>query len=735
MKKIVVSLLTILSFSFVSNAQLTVSTGSPAATYVTNNLIGPGVTVSNVTFSGNASQIGSFNGAASNIGFPGGIVMAAGAVSELQGVGSGTTAGTGIAGPGDASLLAVATAPEVVAVNPAASGITETNDAAILEFDFVAQSNVVSFNFVFGSDEYLTYVNSQFNDVFGFFVSGPGITGPYTSPAGFPGGAVNLALVPGTNLPITISTIHPGLNASYYVDNQSGTTHTLNGQTVPIGITFDVICGETYHFKFAVADCQDDFLSTAVFLQDDSFTSPPVELSLQTANGTDTIPEACVDANILFIRSACQSTDSLQVDFTVAGTATAGVDFNLAASPIFLLPGQDTASINVAPIVDALPEGTETIVITVTYLDANGNPQQSSGILYIEDITPFTVNAPPVTVQCFNDSIPISVTASGGSGVYTYDWASSTSVTNSDVVGINANGVFNYIVTVTDLCLGPIVDTVQVTMNQTISIDSIQIYPASACLSDGAVSSFVSGIVGVPQFNWNGNGENADATVLPNIASGWYYFTVSDNVCSAQDSAFVPQENPPIAAMTPSITSGCSPLSVTFSNSSQNTNSYTWLFGDGTSQNTTDLTSVNHSFADDAIVTLIAFNGSCSDTVTAPISVSICGCMDPEATNYNPLAEVSDGSCSYPFPEAEAPNVVTPNSDGVNDYFELTVKNTVEIEIIINNRWGNKVWEGKGPAIKWDAKGVEEGVYFYQYIARGVDGTEVNGHGFVQVFK
>ena len=113
---------------------------------------------------------------------------------------------------------------------------------------------------------------------------------------------LNLALVPGTNLPITISTIHPGLNASYYVDNQSGTTHTLNGQTIPIGITFDVICGETYHFKFAVADCQDDFLSTAVFLQDDSFTSPPVELSLQTANGTDTIPEACVDANILFIR-------------------------------------------------------------------------------------------------------------------------------------------------------------------------------------------------------------------------------------------------------------------------------------------------------------------------------------------------------------------------------------------------------------------------------------------------
>jgi hypothetical protein len=30
---------------------------------------------------------------------------------------------------------------------------------------------------------------------------------------------------------------------------------------------------------------------------------------------------------------------------------------------------------------------------------------------------------------------------------------------------------------------------------------------------------------------------------------------------------------------------------------------------------------------------------------------------------------------------------------------------------------------------------VEEGVYFYQYFARGIEGTEVSGHGFVQVFK
>jgi gliding motility-associated-like protein len=268
----------------------------------------------------------------------------------------------------------------------------------------------------------------------------------------------------------------------------------------------------------------------------------------------------------------------------------------------------------------------------------------------------------------------------------------------------------------------------------------IYTYPASACLSDGAVSAFTSGTTGVPQYNWSGNGFNTDATVLPNIPSGWYYFTVSDNVCSASDSAFVPQNAPPIAVMTPSVITGCSPLTVTFQNTSQNTNAYAWSFGDGSpGVNTTNLSSVTHTFQDDAVITLIAFNGSCSDTTTVPVSVYVCGCMDPEGTNYNPLAEVSDNSCVYPIPEAEAPNVITPNGDGLNDFFELRVKNTVEIEIIINNRWGNLIYKGKGPVIKWDGKDsgkmVAEGTYFYQYTAIGVDGSTVSGQGFVQVFK
>ncbi len=79
-----------------------------------------------------------------------------------------------------------------------------TNDAAVLEFDFVPTQGTASFRYVFASDEYLEFVD-QFNDVFAFYVDG-----------------VNIALIPGTNTPVAINTVNPGDNASFFVNNPSG---------------------------------------------------------------------------------------------------------------------------------------------------------------------------------------------------------------------------------------------------------------------------------------------------------------------------------------------------------------------------------------------------------------------------------------------------------------------------------------------------------------------------------
>lgn len=69
-----------------------------------------------------------------------------------------------------------------------------------MEFDFVPATDNISFNYVFGSEEYPEYVCSQFNDVFAFFISGPGIVG-----------LQNIAIVQGTaNMPVAINSVNVG---------------------------------------------------------------------------------------------------------------------------------------------------------------------------------------------------------------------------------------------------------------------------------------------------------------------------------------------------------------------------------------------------------------------------------------------------------------------------------------------------------------------------------------------
>ncbi len=715
--------------------QIVVTPGMTPQQYVEDVLIGSGVTVSNITFTGLPQQIARFNGTASNIGFADGIVLSSGEANDLEG--SAFTDPTNQFGqPGDPDLLEVA---QSVTTNPNASLIQTSEDAAILEFDFVPTSNFVSFNFVFGSDEYTTYINTTYNDAFGFFISGPGITGPYASPAGFPDGAVNLALVPGTTTPITISTIHPGLNSGYYISNVGGTTHTLNGFTTPIPVQFPVICGETYHFKFAVSDCQDDFLDTDVFLEAGSFTSPPVQFSISTPDGDNTVNEGCLGADLVFVRNACQADDSITVSYLVSGTATEGTDFAPLENPFIMVPGQDTAIINVLAFADGITEGTEYLTVTLEMVNEEGDTIVISGTLAIEDSEPLSVGPNDVNSYCLGDDVVISVTPSGGIGAYSYDW--NTGATTSQITEVySANGVYTYTVEITDECNGYLLDTITVTVNQTLAIDTIYTYHPSACNPDGAVAGMIVGQTGQPQYHWTGPGNpgsnNIDASVLQNIPGGWYYFTVTDNVCTISDSAQLIPQDPPIAQFSASALSGCSPLNVTFTNTSQNANSYQWNFGNGQTANVNDLSSQSQTYTDNAIVQLIAVQGTCTDTMTLAISISVCGCTDPEAINYNPSATVNDGSCVYPQPTVEVPNVFTPNGDGDNDVFELKVTNADKVELIITNRWGNVMYSQTGAAPKWDGKAgdvpAEEGVYFYTYKVFGLE-TTLEGHGFLQL--
>src|SRR5690606_39091386 len=107
-------------------------------------------------------------------------------------------------------------------------------DKSVLEFDFIPTGDTISFNYVFASSEYNSFTCTQYNDAFGFFLSGPGINGPFSN------NAVNLAVVPNTTIPITVNTVNSGsptgggsastcaaadpnwqANSQYFVGNQN----------------------------------------------------------------------------------------------------------------------------------------------------------------------------------------------------------------------------------------------------------------------------------------------------------------------------------------------------------------------------------------------------------------------------------------------------------------------------------------------------------------------------------
>jgi gliding motility-associated-like protein len=87
----------------------------------------------------------------------------------------------------------------------------------------------------------------------------------------------------------------------------------------------------------------------------------------------------------------------------------------------------------------------------------------------------------------------------------------------------------------------------------------------------------------------------------------------------------------------------------------------------------------------------------------------------------------------------DAPNVFTPNGDGINDEFRVAYKSIVEFQAIIYNRWGTKMYEWTDIQKGWDGtkngRPVPEGPYFYVIRARGSDGLVYNLKGDINLLR
>jgi len=742
------------SIQVFNSQSIAVNTAQTPTQLVNNVLLGFGVTAFNITINGSplnantpVSNVTSFTNANPAFPFAAGMLLTTG-----NGVGAqGPNNLTGFTNNTPATPN-VGTDPELNAI---ANG-TVTN-GVVLEFDFIPSGDTMSFRYLFGSDEYPEYSPSTFNDAFGLFLWGPGISGPYAL-AGYPGGGSNIAVIPG-GTPVTINNVGDASNTQYYVFNESASTLTYgnaiqyDGTTVVLNAAASVQCNQTYHIKLAISNVTDQAFDSGVFLEAGSFVSDAVAVTVATVSGDTTIVEGCTDANFIFTRPETQLDDTLIINYTITGDAIEGIDYNSLINPITFLPGEDSVVINLSPVQDGLSEGFESVIITVEIINPCNDTIFSSGTIYIGDGPIINILESDPLVLCATDSIPLSVSAAGGYAPYTYVWTTITGApigTGDTITGsISANGVVQYLVTATDNCNFSNVDTVSLTMNQTLAVDTMGTEPSS-CQPTGVVWGLATGITGVPAYNWTGPGANntnfIDASVWEDIPSGWYYFTVTDNVCSASDSVFVDLLDPPIASFSVTPLSGCAPMEISITNTSQNGTNYLWNLGDGTTNTTADLSGFTHIFTDTMsnqayVIQLIVQQGPfCSDTAIIGVVTSVCGCINPAADNYNPNATVDNGSCIFPDPIITAPNVITPNNDGLNDTFILEWMNLNSLRLVILNRWGNTIYDETSTDLlnmtpSWDGGNAIDGVYFYRYEGIGVAGQELDGHGFLHLIR
>jgi hypothetical protein len=219
-------------------------------------LIGSGLSYDNVVFAGADSSRGSFWEGPGNIGVSNGIILTSGNVNLAPGPNQPVKASAMNDMPGDIDLETL-------------SGGGVSYDACVLEFDFVPFYEYVWFQFVFCSEEYPEFAGSAFNDVFGFFISGPGITGPYS------GNSKNIALIPGTEVPVSINNVNQDVNPEYYVVNDSNFIQ-YDGFTTVLTAESEVEPMETYHIKLAIGDISDYIFDSGVLLQASSFCSGPI---------------------------------------------------------------------------------------------------------------------------------------------------------------------------------------------------------------------------------------------------------------------------------------------------------------------------------------------------------------------------------------------------------------------------------------------------------------------------
>ncbi len=738
-----------MALSYHTSCQIFVDTGFNA-NQLAQMLVGQGVSVFNASLKGKANQYAKFSVDKSALPIDSGVVLTSGKAK---------TVGNTIGVNGSQNLFAsnsIGTAGDVDLNG--IFGINNTREACVLEFDFIPQGDSINVNYIFTSEEYDGFVCSNVNDAFAFIISGLGFSTP-----------TNIALIPSTNIPISVNSINGGLNCSgpgcdinnctslgqgspfraYYVDNAAGNYLTHYGRTVTLHASTSVQRCTTYHIKLVIADVADGAFDSAVFLQAGSFSSP-VNASLQLVNTyTDAtnniLVERChPDGKIQLLRNVnANNALPMQVRLKYTGTATYGIDYNNADTIINFQPYQDTAFVNINIVDDGLGDDNETIVIKLV----NGCVLFSDSItILVKEKWTYT-NSQQLNICSYeNKNLKSSFT---DSVTNSFMWSTGNTTNN---ITVNTTGSYWVNAVYKNSCTQS--DTFKIAVDNFTITTSNNI---SLCRNDSTTITYISNQPTTTRLWSTGS---ADSIIVVKIAANYWLIAKNYLGCIAKDTTIISTKVSPIITL-PKAIGFCKGDSTLLDATTVAGTKYLWNNGDTTSKIWTatqglftimanlngctdigstattvfDLPSINAG-ADMVVINnlqiqldAVASNNAIrfawqpnynlsNATILKPIVLGTKNITYTVTAYTSNNCQASDSVNLKIVAGLQIPNVFSPNKDGVNDTWNiLGIGSYPNVLVEVFDRWGSCVLSSIGYSTTWDGsknnKPLPVGVYYY----------------------
>ncbi len=248
--------LIILFLPVLSFGQL-ITGGNNVQEIVLQSLSGSGITIYNVSYTGNPDAIAYFSADNYIMELSSGLLMTTGSKYHALGPNNKTNAGINQQEAGSSLIEQIY--PGSISY-----------DAAVIEFDFVPTGSALNIQYQFGSEEYPEFSSQEFNDAFCILISG----NEYSQ-------AQNIAKLPNQSS-ICVNNINSSNNSAYYMQNgdisgspYNSDPHYLQYDALikPLIATTNVTPGLTYHLTMIIADLKDAIYDSGVFIQEGSITA------------------------------------------------------------------------------------------------------------------------------------------------------------------------------------------------------------------------------------------------------------------------------------------------------------------------------------------------------------------------------------------------------------------------------------------------------------------------------